>query len=484
MKFSIIHPTARVEDSGWWRAYDSVLSGCDCLEDVEYIVVVHESRAQQFIQHDYPTFARFTIVVNRGRDCLVDQCNAGLLAASGEILCGNQDDMRYPEHWDTEIRKLLPDTSVLACVKAKTDGQRHGLLTIPTICTKRLSDALGMISPEYLSVFSDDEWSGKARMMGAVIPAPYLYFQHFHPDNGTAELDDVYSLENSEQAYELGRQVFERRKALGFPRVPFPGEENVQSIAFMLPGESFRFEWLASLLELGVAVGNAGWSVQRFLGYTTSCYSTRINLTTDLLEKSQVARPKYVFWLDDDNLIRPDQFMRLLHFLETNPQADGIVGWCWIRQKDRWGISCGRFWADDGVHLAPMELHELKSTPDPKPIEYSGFPAVLMRYEVLEFLGADVFRPYVARDAGRFFTSEQIKRIPQAWFAGEDTSFFLRAREKGMTFFVDPECEVGHLKAHAQQPDIQLYADSPAALKEWREKVNGKAVLELKESAM
>ena len=251
------------------------------------------------------------------------------------------------------------------------------------------------------------------------------------------------------------------------------------SIAFMLPGESFRFEWLASLLELGVAVGDSGWAIQRFLGYTSSCYSTRINLTDDLLEKSKLLPPKYVFWLDDDNLIKPEQFMRLLNFLESNPQADGIVGWCWIRHKERWSTSCGKFWTDDGVHLAPMELSDLYAGgPTPKPIDYSGFPAVLLRYEVMKHLGANAFRPYTVRDAGvsGVLTGEQIKRVRDHWFAGEDTSFFLRAREQGMRFFVHPDCKVAHLKMHSQEPDIQLYADTPVELKQWREQVNGKAV--------
>ena len=51
MKFSIIHPTARVTPdfaNPWWKAALSVAEGCDDLGQVEYIIVVHRSRYAEF----------------------------------------------------------------------------------------------------------------------------------------------------------------------------------------------------------------------------------------------------------------------------------------------------------------------------------------------------------------------------------------------------------------------------------------------------
>ena len=51
MKFSIIHPTARVTpafEHPWWIAAESALLGCDSPQDVEYILNVHHSRAAAF----------------------------------------------------------------------------------------------------------------------------------------------------------------------------------------------------------------------------------------------------------------------------------------------------------------------------------------------------------------------------------------------------------------------------------------------------
>src|ERR1700722_8400877 len=112
MKFSIIHPTARVTPEfahPWWIAAHSALKTCDYHAEVEYILVVHHSRYEKLEEYlpfycadvvqSEAGWGRFTVVINYGRDCLVDQSNAGVAAASGEIILGNQDDMRYPAHW-------------------------------------------------------------------------------------------------------------------------------------------------------------------------------------------------------------------------------------------------------------------------------------------------------------------------------------------------------------------------------------------------
>ena len=211
----------------------SARDSAGCTNDVEYIVVVHVSRLSDFwrVMQEHVNMAfnrtqwgRFQVVTNFGRDCLVDQCNAGQLAAQGEIILDNQDDMRYPEHWDTEISKLIPDTSQAICIQARTDGARKDLLTIPGIQTRALMRKIGQHCPEYDGMFADDEWSAKAWLLADDVRKSSLYFEHLHPVNKTSEMDSVYVQENREQAYRSGWEVFQRRKAAGFPRIPFPDE--------------------------------------------------------------------------------------------------------------------------------------------------------------------------------------------------------------------------------------------------------------------
>jgi hypothetical protein len=45
-----------------------------------------------------------------------------------------------------------------------------------------------------------------------------------------------------------------------------------------------------------------------------------------------------------------------------------------------------------------------------------------------------------------------------------------------MQIWVDPACKVAHLKFLSQEPDVQLYKDTPEETKQWREQVNGAAI--------
>lgn len=508
MKFSVIHPTARVTpdfESPWWLACISAARGCDRPEDCEYIVVVHVSRRDAFwglmrgglIGEAVATWGQFRVVTNYGRDCLVDQGNAGLVASSGEINIGNQDDMRYPQHWDSEVSKLIPDTSKLVCVQAWTDGSRRDLLTIPTIATRALCRAIGLTSPEYDGMFTDNEWSIRARQYGTVVQSS-LYFEHLHFTLGKSQIDSVYSAENRPEAYDIGRKVFEQRRAAGFPRVPFP-DEGQQIRHSPLQAVSKAFDWakqqfatppvapvmpplrrfvaclpgpdherLATLFNLQGYLSSRGYNFSAVLGYTSSPDVTRIELSKTALEDCRDHRDvPYILWLDDDNVLEPAQLGRMMDFLDAELQADIVVGWCWIRKGVLWSTSVGTFRED--MHVDWMTLGDLaRSDRGGAPFRVdglaSGFPCVLMRREVLEHLGAEAFQ-----------------RIPGDFpygSLGEDFSFFWRAHKAGMNCYVDPSCKVGHLKMQNQEPTLAIPAGAtvPPIVKEWQERVNGKPV--------
>lgn len=531
MKFSIIHPTARVTQDcaqHWTIAAERALNTCDNWWDAEYILVVHESRAVYLndARMHFP-FGRFQIVINYGRDCLVDQCNAGQLAATGEIILGNQDDMRYPEHWDTEILKLFPDTSQLVAVQARTDGGRADLLTIPTIATHRLVKAIGLISTEYESMFSDDEWSAKAWRLGSIVKSS-LYFQHLHPVNGTAETDSVYALENRDEAYKVGFEVYQKRKAAGFPRVPYPGEKQSiwntplgevpafkvkgplsklgdfverhfapapvtpppeeRVIAICTPGETFSFAWLEAFLNVGSRLAQELYTVRRYLGHASNVYHARMDLAQRVIEDAKITgvKPQYVLWVDSDNTLLPDQLVGLLRFMRSYPGVSAIFGWCWIRKAHGWTTSAGMFWPDDGVHLMAMNPDALFAGQTdqerwaPKRIEHSGFPCALIRYDSFERMGPASFRPLTKSDLPAYFEGKMpAKEVTDDWFCGEDTAWCLAAKKAGMTLIVDPGCKLGHLKMQSQEPDVtamtRMGIDQQEA-ERIRAKFNGAAV--------
>ena len=478
MKFSVIHPTARVTpdfDNPWWKAADSAISGADNPRDLEYVLVVHHSRAQDFWEHLQGWLAcevgRFQIVINRDRDCLVDQCNAGMLAAQGEIQCWNQDDMRYPPHWDTEVLKLIPDTSKLVCIQSLANGARKDLLTLPAICTTVLARKIGALSPDYDGMFSDDEWSIKARALGIVVQST-LYFEHLHPADGKGKVDSVHAMENRDEAYRIGSDTFNRRRALGFPRVPFPGEtvsepaESLPLIAACVPGYDFTFPWLEHFFALGTRFRDEGYIVKRYFGYSSNVYHARMSIMSDVIEAAQRSgdTPKYVLWLDSDNVLLPNQLSSLLRYLDNHSDVDAIAGWCWIRKGQDWVTSAGYFWGEDGVHLEHMGVAALLAgdTPTeratPKRIESTGFPCLLMRYEMCEKLGPYAFRPLTKRDLRAYFGADGLpdKEVADHWFCGEDTAWCLQAKKAGFKLMVDPMCKVGHLKMQLLEPDFKI----------------------------
>jgi len=496
MKFSVIHPTARVklhESKSFPRGFlSSMLSWadtCDKQQEVEYILVCHHSRISDLWSlrgelNVSPRWGRFTVVVNHGRDCLVDQCNEGLKAATGEILIWNQDDLFAPQCWDTKLSALCPDTSKPVCLHSLTGSKRDSELFMPICYTKVLSDMIGPASSEYDGMFADDEACFKIRQLGTVVETG-LMFEHRHPTNGKSAMDEVYAQENRKEAYQKGHEVFQKRASLGFPYVELSGfkkpanlpTRTPRNIALCLPGENFHFTWLRQYLEIENWLWQSNWQPAINFGYTTSPYHTRINLTNDVLNSAKAGFvPEYVLWIDDDNLLKTVDLARMISFLDANPEADGVSGWCWIRQRDRWGISCGMFSPDTQVHMRLFELPELLETGKPVRMEVGGFPCFLVRFKVLQTLTAAAFQPVTKRDIPFVYQGPRAVEVTDEWFSGEDISFFLNARKEGLRFYVDPAAKVAHLKFISQEPDVQLYRDTPEELKQWREQIRGKAI--------
>jgi len=478
VKFSIVHPTARLHEDfqhPWWKACASAADNCDNPSDVEYILVVHQSRRDMLNGlAQFSKFGRFAVVTNYGRDCLVDQSNAGVAAASGEIILGNQDDMRYPPHWDSDIRKLIADTSQLVCVQANTEGARRDLLCIPTIATRALVYAIGAASPEYDGMYSDDEWSAKARSMGVVIQSD-LRFEHHHFTQGKSDIDSVYAQENAATAYETGRRVFLARQAAGFPRIPFGGELPLPApmairrperiIALCTPGESHRVEWERAFFTLCAALMGGGWTVRYYPGYSTNVYHTRASITLDVMKdaKETGTAPELVLWIDDDNTPSVESVRLLIHCLDSTPDIDGAAGWCWILTRDEasgrplWMPSVGNFEAGT-LKLLPTRLNDLYADDaSPKTIEWSGFPTLLMRYSATERLGIAAFQP-VFTESNMF------------GFTGEDISFFACAMSAGLKFVVVPSAKIPHIKFRELEPDYLIGPNASSSATEVMER--------------
>jgi hypothetical protein len=209
-------------------------------------------------------------------------------------------------------------------------------------------------------------------------------------------------------------------------------------IALCLPGDHFSSAYVANLIGLYSQLA-ARYVVVPFMGYSSAVYVTRQCMAAEILSNKLAV--DYALWIDDDNLLTFEQAEELiadLEYLRKEAQTDkvGVAAWCWIQADvhgEVLGPSCGRL---DQQRMAHPLSERLLSTERIIPIDYTGFPAVLMTREVLEAAGPQGFVP--------------IAHPASTWGAlGEDVSFCVRTSEKGTRWFVDTAIQIPHLKLRA-----------------------------------
>ena len=470
---SILHPTARVKPGGsfprgFWAAHDQFRETCSNPSSVEYLLVVHESRWEEFwavnalqlpsgfssADREGVRFAgaygwhSFEVVLNTGRDCVVDQINAGAEESSGQLLIGIMDDLEAPERWDEKLLHLLDCTThevfnpdwrnserVIDLTGEPTEHIVYGALT-----RARYEKQGFILHPDFESMYADNYFSEMAHRDGVVISGRGLGFKHRHFFTGGTELDAVYQTQNDPGKYFRGRNAYAR----------LTGRPVQKSIAVCLPGEWFQSEWVAMWTELfGHLTQNLQMMTLQFFGYTSNVYCTRMTLAGGVFDSPIEA--DYVLWLDDDNKLSPEQFNRLLLTLEEHPELAGVTGWCYCDNHqaeantlDAWVMSCGRQDGQmKGFRFTPEDIRSLGPviTSDDIARRYgsdmgfwSGFPCVLMRGAALRELGAKAFAPIMKAEA-------------QFGFTGEDTAFFWNARLAGQKWAVDAsEWKIPHIR--------------------------------------
>jgi hypothetical protein len=221
--FSLCHATRRFPG---WRACARIwYERCDEPAAVQYCLGVDrkDDRTQTFLP--FPKFMECGIYFDR-RDSVPDSAgkawNAAVRASRGEFIITVGDDLFPPPHWDTEIKKAIPDFSKEAVLAPDLSGD-YGIITFCFLTRPYLERLTrdhgyddGAWYPEYYGMRADDDFTACARLDGVVVEAPWLKFEHRHPTYGTAEWDDTYRWQHREEAFELGDRVLTRRSAEGF----------------------------------------------------------------------------------------------------------------------------------------------------------------------------------------------------------------------------------------------------------------------------
>lgn len=458
--FSILHPTARVKPfppslpEGWRHTMQALYDTCIDPSRVEYVVAVHDSQWDQFWQgqlspNNIPVpWPHFRVVRNTKRDCNVDQLNCAAADSTGLILMGTMDDLFPPPEWDRKIADLFTrgpfEYNEPHIIYFQSGSPMDEQLPQAGIITRPLYERWGYILyPGYESMYADNDLIERAALEGVDAKAFDIAFEHRHPIFGKAETDAVYQDQNAPEKYRKGRALLERRRVAGFK--PVPDEPDQRVFACTFPGEWFECQSVVGMLDLQAHLLHKGWFLHISMGHTTNVYCTRIQQAEVILKFEP--KPELVLWVDDDNLLSRDQLDLLIADLDARPDLAGVVGWCWCDNSgddptQPWMMSCGRqipgTWTIQ--RFTREDFNEAAAAGNPLlPLDWSGFPVVLMRRSTLERLTPSAFAPIVRPDVQFGFTSE-------------DAAFFWRAKEAGLQFAVDLRVKVPHVKWRAIEP--------------------------------
>jgi len=450
-RFSILHTSARPDK---WRAiYDAWLSNCDRPEDVEYVLVVDRrwGFTPESVENTFPARKRLDVLEwNEGYRNYVSGVNTAAEEATGDILIVVADDQFPCEHWDARILEALniidPAEQILLAVSTGTpDEFERGIVVMP-IMSRALYENWGYVFyPEYESMLADNDLCEHAKQDRVLVEARHLMFPHKHPSFDKTgwtgaefgRMDAAYQAQNSQEAYEIGWRTIQQRRANRFGSVVRDfgriGTGRKPSLLVCVPGETFSRAWVEAWTALLPCIGKNFDLRGIVFGYSSSPDTTRQGIREDLMK----TRADYVLWIDDDNLLSPEQLLLMLQDLEEHPEIAMVAGWAW--EADHNLISAGMFIGKDKL-CGRIEYHTLMDGPhDLFRVEWSGFPGVFMRYKLLEAAGAKAF--------------VKIPNEIAPWYAyGEDISFCMRVQEHLLV--IDRRIRLPHLKLRDNQPTI------------------------------
>lgn len=438
--FSLCHTTARLP-KGWRAAAQAWKDNADHPELVEHIFVVDAPEPGSVsvlatLGADFPFTGTTKFGINEERRCCVDGWNLAAKLSTGKFLINIADDFFPCPHWDTELIKVIEanggfDKEMALDVNT---GGNHGLLTFCFI-TRPYYERFGyLLYPEYISVYSDNEFTDVAKRNGVVVDARHLLFKHIHPlYNPEKDTDEIYEWQSRPEAWEIGRKLYQERSKVA-------GLSVRRKLAMCLPGQTFSLVWVSNLLNL-MNFLMPRFDIAPVLGYASNVYVSRECLVQSI-EQTCRPFPDYVLWMDDDNILNHIQLAMLLDDLDNNPSIDMVAAWSWIQgdfATTEARVSCG-YLNNDGVCVALKHDDMMKGDRDLLPIEWTGFPAILMRYSALVKAGGGAaFRPYPT------------PKHPYGFY-GEDSSFSKRAVEAGVRMAVDRRVRVPHLKLRDAEP--------------------------------
>lgn len=201
-------PEKMIECRNLWmsRAHDPAM--------VQHVFVIDDDDCEEVHQaaNDF-----VFLTVPPGGGC-VRAWNDGAEKSSGTVIVQLSDDWIPPHNWDKIIVERLGDKlhdqAVLAVSDGiiREDGQMTKCLCMAILTRERWLYQGHMFHPNYLSVYSDNEFTERAYQDGVVIEARDVIFEHTHFITGKSKEDQTYRDQNAPERYQKGQEVFNARR--------------------------------------------------------------------------------------------------------------------------------------------------------------------------------------------------------------------------------------------------------------------------------
>lgn len=258
------------------------------------------------------------------------------------------------------------------------------------------------------------------------------------------------------------------------------------TIAVSTPGAVFDTAWTQMWDKLYLhLLLKLQYNVIRLPQKCSNQYTVRDMTLRQLKEIARTSpqyAPKYVLFIDSDNLLTPEQFDKLHSALETHADiADAVGGWYYIDIQPP--VVCAAsatsdplttpHWIQQGGARV-ITLEEIQEAYDSHTLlevtAHMGFGSLLMKWEVLAETGDYAFSPVLKTVPGSVYAGEE------AEYLGDDVSFCRRAIARGRRFFIQPDVKLPHLKikdipaadiVRRETPELQIEGWMSEAELEW-----------------
>ena len=180
------------------------------------------------------------VVVNNGPKTCVAGWNLAAEHSKGQVIIAVADDFEPPMNWDASLLALEPKGWTEGNhVVHVDDGYVRTLCTLAIVTRKRYEQFGYLFYPAYESMFSDTEFGTVAERDGVLIDAMHLLFEHMHPDCGKRQRDNADLAHASTPRWVRGEQLFNFRKAQGFPVDMGPKAVQAPAVETTNKGENF-----------------------------------------------------------------------------------------------------------------------------------------------------------------------------------------------------------------------------------------------------